>query len=273
MKRGRVSRYLILLACIVFGFIVLVPFLMMLLNSVKNTRESALFGLSLPTQWVFANYLTVLSKSHLARGFLNSFVICFSTVIFDNLFAAMAAFVIQRRRSLFNRVSFLLLFAGLIIPVSIIPTIRLMMQLHVHNTYIGIVFYYTAVVMPFSVFVLVGFMKSVPRELDESALMEGCSYFRMFFQVILPLLITALITVTIVVTVDVWNDFFGPFYLISDSRKWTIILGVYGFISLYQTNWGVVFAFMLLVIAPVLIIYFALQRYVIDGLTAGSLKG
>lgn len=271
--RRRVFRAIIVLVCVVFGLVVLIPFLMIILNSLKDVRESALFSLSLPGRWVFANYATVLSKSHLLRGFVNSFVISFFTVVVDNLFAAMAAFIIQRRNSWLTRASFLYIFAGLIIPVSIIPTIRFMMQLHVHNTYLGIVLYYTATVMPFSVFVLAGFMKSVPRELDESALIEGCSYPRMFFQVILPLLITALITVTIVVTVAVWNDFFGPFYLISDSRKWTVILDVYSFISLYQTNWGVVFAFMVLVITPVLIVYFALQRYIIDGLTAGSLKG
>ena len=78
---------------------------------------------------------------------------------------------------------------------------------------------------------------------------------------------------TIVVTVAVWNDFYGPFYLLSDSSKWTIILSIYDFISKYETNWGIVFAFMMLVITPILIVYFALQHYIIDGLTAGSLKG
>ena len=89
----------------------------------------------------------------------------------------------------------------------------------------------------------------------------------------LPLLITVLVTVTIVVLVSVWNDFFGPFYLMTDSRKWTIVLQVFNFVTMYSTNWGVVFAFMVMVVSPVLIIYLFLQRYIIDGLTAGSLKG
>jgi raffinose/stachyose/melibiose transport system permease protein len=249
------------------------PFLVILINSVKGDRQSALFGLGLPTKFVFQNYVSVFQDSNIVRGFVNSFIICGFTLIFDNIFAAMAAFVIQRKRSFMYRASFLLIFLGLIVPVSIIPTIKLMMQLHVYNTYLGIVLYYTATVMPFSVFLLTGFMKSIPRELDESALIEGSSYLRLFVQIILPLLMTALITVTIVVTVAVWNDFYAPFYLLSDSTKWTIILSVFNFISKYQTNWGVVFAFMMLVISPILIVYFTLQRYIIDGLTAGSLKG
>lgn len=264
---------MVFLACVLFGLIVVVPFLMILINSVKGVRQSALFSLAIPSKFLFENYASVLQQSNILRGFKNSLIICGSTLMFDNLFAAMAAFVIQRKRSLMYRSAFLLIFLGLIIPVSIIPTIKLMMQLHVYNTYLGIVLYYTATVMPFSVFVLTGFMNSIPRELDEAALIEGSSYFRLFFQIILPLLVTALITVTIVVTVAVWNDFFAPFYLLSDSRKWTVILSVFDFITRYQTNWGVVFAFMTMVISPILVVYFALQSYIIDGLTAGSLKG
>ena len=103
--------------------------------------------------------------------------------------------------------------------------------------------------------------------------MEGCSNIRLFASIIFPILTPALITVTIVVMTTVWNDFFGPFYLISDSRKWTVILKIYSFVSQYHTNWGLVFAFMVLVISPVLIIYLFLQNYIIAGLTAGSVKG
>jgi raffinose/stachyose/melibiose transport system permease protein len=127
--------------------------------------------------------------------------------------------------------------------------------------------------MPFTIFLLTGFMKSVPRELDEAALIEGSSYFRLFTQIIVPLLITPLITSSIVITTNVWNDFFAPFYLISSTKKQPIVISIHRFVSMYGTDWGVVFAFMVMVIAPVLLIYAFLQRYIIDGLTSGSLKG
>lgn len=271
--RMKPSGIVIQILCIFLASIIIIPFLMICMNSLKDIREAALFKLSLPSKWMWSNYKIVVNQSHILRGFRNSFIFCFFVVLLDALIASMAAFVIQRRKSKTVRGFYYLFILGLIVPVSIIPTIKLMMDLHIHNTYIGIILYYTATVMPFSVFLLTGFMKSVPKELDDAALVEGCSFFRLFFQIIVPLITPALITVTIVVIAAVWNDFFGPFYLISDSRKWTIILKIFSFMSQYQTHWGLVFAFMVLVISPVLIIYFLLQKYIITGLTAGSLKG
>ena len=272
MIGARATMWIVQIAAILIAAIVIIPFLMILLNSFKGIREAALFRLSLPTEWVFSNYVKVLSTSHIARGFANSLFICGSVVVLGNLFGAMAAFLIQRRggRLKLLYTTFIL---GLILPVSIIPTIKLMMQLGIHNTYLGIILFYTATALPFTVFLLTGFLKSIPREMDEAALVEGSSFFRLFFQIIMPLISPALITVTIVVTVNTWNDFFAPFYLISDSRKWTIILQIFSFMSQYQTNWGLVFAFMVIVVSPVLIVYLVLQKQILAGLTAGSVKG
>lgn len=273
MKRAVVSRAVVQLVAMLAAAVIVVPFLVIVLNSLKNVRESALFALSLPTAWQWDNYRTVLSRARIGRGFANSLLISAFTVVLTALTASLAAFVIQRRDSRPLRFAYYLFILGLIVPVSIIPTIRLMMQLKIHNTYPGIVLYYTAVQLPFSLFVLTGYLKSLPRELDEAVVMEGGGAWRLFGSVVVPLIMPALVTVTIVVVSNVWNDFFGPFYLISDSRKWTIILQVFSFVSQYQTNWGLVFAFMVLVIAPVLVIYLLLQRAIIEGLTAGSVKG
>ncbi len=272
MKRLRLLVLFVEILCVSLAAAVIVPFFMIAVNSLKGVREAALFGLSLPSKWMWSNYAKVLSESGILRGFANSIGLAAAVVLVDDVFAALAAFVIQRRRGAL-RLLYYLFFLGLIAPVAIVPTIRLMMDLRIHNTYPGIVLYYTATVLPFSVFVLTGFMKSLPRELDEAALMEGCGYARLFFRIIVPLIVSALVTVTIVVTTAVWDDFMGPFYLISDSRKWTIMLKIFSFMSQYETQWGLVFAFMMMVLAPVLAVYLALQRYIIEGLTAGSLKG
>ncbi|MDG0789915.1 carbohydrate ABC transporter permease [Cohnella ginsengisoli] len=255
------------------ALVILVPFYMILVNSFKGIRESALFGMGLPSTWNLDNYKEVFDKGNILRGFKNSFLISGLVVVCVTLFASMAAFVIQRRDDRFMRSAYLTFIMGLIVPVSIVPTIRLMGELHIRGTYLSLVMYYTAVLLPFAVFLLVGFMKQIPRELDEAALLEGCGYFRLYWRIILPLLVTVLVTVTIVVMVSVWNDFFGPFYLMTDSTKWTIVLQIFNFVSLYNTNWGIVFAFMVIVIAPILLVYLLLQRYIIDGLTAGSVKG
>lgn len=261
------------LVSVALALVVVIPFVIILLGSFKDIREAALFGLTLPGKWIWSNYDAVFEHAKIWRGFKNSLLISGLVVVTVNLFASMAAFVIQRRDSKLLRTVYYAFIVGLIIPVSIVPTIKLMGDLHIRGTYFSIIMYYTAVLLPFSIFLLVGFMKSIPRELDEAAVIEGAGQIRLFFQIVLPLLVTVLITVTIVVMIGVWNDFFGPFYLVTDSTKWTLVLQIFSFVTMYSTNWGVVFAFMVIVIAPVLLVYLLLQRYIIDGLTAGSLKG
>ncbi|RTE11501.1 carbohydrate ABC transporter permease [Paenibacillus whitsoniae] len=272
-NRTRIRLVLLEFLAIALACCILIPFFMILVNSFKGIRESALFGLSLPSKWEFTNYKEVFQQANILRGFKNSILISALVVLCVNVFASMAAFIIQRRDSRFLQGAYYLFIMGLIVPVSIVPTIKLMGDLHIKGSYFSLVMYYTAVLLPFAVFLLVGFMKSIPRELDEAALLEGCGYFRLYGQIVLPLLMTVLVTVSIVVMVSVWNDFFGPFYLMTDSTKWTIVLQIFNFVTMYSTNWGVVFAFMVLVVSPVLIVYLILQRYIIDGLTAGSLKG
>jgi raffinose/stachyose/melibiose transport system permease protein len=259
--------------CIVLSAIILVPFAMMFVNSFKDMRESALFRLTLPTNFTLENYINVLSKPYFWRGLRNSLFITSIVTFLVSLSAAMAAFIIQRKAGKLGNMLYFALFAGIIVPVSIIPTIQLMMQTRIHNTFLGIILFYTAINLPFSVFLLTGFMKTVPREIDEAAMIEGCSYTRLFVQLIIPLLRTPLVTCTIVTVTNVWNDFQAPFYLISDSRKWPIVISIYNFVSQYYTNWGSVFAFMMMAILPVLTVYALLQKHIIAGLTTGAVKG
>lgn len=273
MKKIHPSRIFLFIFCIAVSALVLVPFAMILVNSFKSARESALFNLALPAELLWKNYSFVLSKPAVIRGFTNTLLIGVFAVVVTNVAASMAAFVIQRRGGALAKAMYYVFLLGLVIPISIIPTIRLMMATHLHNTFPGIILYFVSTNLPFSIFLLTGFMGTVPRELDEAAMLEGCGHFRMFFQVIVPLIKTVLVTTTIVVAIAVWDDFMGPFYLISDFKKWTIVLNIYSFVSQYETNWGVVFAFLVLVMAPIMLLYFALQRYIISGLTAGSVKG
>ena len=272
ISRKTYSLFLYVL-CIALSVVILVPFAMMFVNSFKNMRESALFRLTLPEAPTLENYVNVLSKSYFWRGLRNSLIITSIATFLVNASAAMAAFVIQRKQGKMGNWLYFALFGGIIVPVSIIPTIQLMMQTRIHNTYLGIILFYTAINLPFSVFLLTGFMKTVPREIDEAALIEGCSYPKMFLLLIVPLLRTPLVTSTIVTVTNVWNDFQAPFYLISDSKKWPIVISIYNFVSQYYTNWGTVFAFMMMAVLPVLIVYALLQKHIIAGLTSGAVKG
>ena len=274
MKTSRTIGNLIVYAILAIGLVlVLTPFLMMFLNSFKNARESALFKISWSQNASMENYRMIIANRSFWRGMMNSLIITVSAVVTTNTVASMGAFFIQRMGNKLSQIAYFLFFIGLVVPISIIPTIKVMQWLQIHNTYPGIVLFYTSTNLPFTIFLLTGFMKSVPRELDEAALLEGSSYTRLFLQIIVPLMMTPLVTTTIVITTNVWNDFFAPFYLISSSKRQPIVISIHRFVSMYGTNWGTVFAFMVMVISPVLIIYAFLQKFIIAGLTSGSLKG
>ncbi len=272
-SRNKTYHIFLIVLAVFLSIIILTPFGMMVVNSFKDMKESAQFKLTLPENPTLENYVTVLSKPYFWRGLKNSFIITIAATFLVNASASMAAFIIQRRNGKLGSIVYFALFGGIIVPISIIPTIKLMMQTGTHNTYIGIILFYAAINLPFATFLLTGFMKTVPREIDEAALIEGCSYPRMFTMIILPLLRTPLVTSTIVTVTNVWNDFLAPFYLVSDSKKWPIVISIYNFVSQYYTNWGTVFAFMMMAILPVLIVYALLQRHIIAGLTTGAVKG
>lgn len=255
------------------SFSVLIPLYMIVVNSVKNPSEAAKLGFSLPSEFHFENYLTVFSQGNVVGGYLNSILISGLTVTVIIVSASLAAFVIQRRNSRLTNYLYYLFVMGLVIPVALVPTIKMLVGLHLHNTYTGMIMYYSAVLLPFTIFLLTGYLKTVPRELDESAIMDGCSYIKLFFFVIFPIIRPVVVTASLIIIINIWNDFMGPFYLLSDSSKWTVTVSVYNYIGKYGTSWNLVFADVAVVILPVLILYFFLQNYIVDGMTAGAIKG
>jgi|HigsolmetaAR203D_1030402.scaffolds.fasta_scaffold01777_8 raffinose/stachyose/melibiose transport system permease protein len=272
-NRGARNRLILELCLLAWALVVLVPFYMILVNAFKDTGEAGRFGLGLPSEWKWDNFSVVFQKGKILRGYMNSALIAGCTLVLASLSAALASFSIQRNNRRFTNFIYYLFVLGLVIPVALIPTIKLMMSLHIHNTYPGMVMYYSAVLLPFSVFLLTGFLKTVTRELDDSAIIDGCGPIRMFAIVILPLLKPVMVTACLFIVMSVWNDFMGPFYLLSDSSKWTVTVSVFSYVNQFGTHWNLVFADILIVITPVLVFYFFLQEHIVEGMTAGAVKG
>lgn len=266
----RVSLELVLLALVL---IVIVPFYMILIDSLKNDREAALFGLNFPTVWKPSNYREVLLHGGVIRGYLNSATVSGFSLVLIGISASLAAFSIQRNGTRFTTGIYYIFVLGLVVPVSIVPTIKILMVLGLHNTYVGMILFYSAVLLPFSVFLLTGYLRTIPRELDDSAYIDGCRPLRLYRAIILPMMQPAIVTSTLLTIMAIWNDFLGPFYLLSDAKKWTVTITVFAYIGQFTTNWGLVFADITVVMLPILILYFILQRYIVDGMTAGALKG
>lgn len=255
------------------SLVVIVPFMIVLLNSLKTETDASLMNLSIPKSIQLQNYLEVITKGNMIRSFLNSLLISTLCVVLGIIVSAMAAFIISRNKSGFNRFCYYFFFIGLIAPVNYITTIKMLKVLHINNTYTGMILFNAALAIPFAVFLFTGFISTVPKEIDESGMIDGCSSLNLFFRIVFPLLKPVTITASILTFISSWNDFMTPLYILNQSEKWTMILSVYNFWGFYTAQWNLICSVIVLTLLPILIVYIFAQKYIIAGMTAGSVKG
>ncbi len=254
--------------------ICLVPMLLILLNSLKDSLGASEMNLRFPTlpiQW--SNFLVVIEKGKLLTSFMNSCIYSVLSVLLCTILASMASYVFSRNRSKWNRFLYLYMVLGITMPVNYVALTKVMMLLKLNNTRLGIVLLYTAMQLPFSVFLIHGFVAKLPAELDEAAVIDGCSPVRLFVSVILPLLKPAVATVIVLTFLNTWNEFVSPLYFLSSSSKWPMTLSVYNFFGMYFKDWNLVCADILLTSLPVILVYLLGQKYIVSGMTAGAVKG
>ena len=261
------------LLCICLSLIVLAPLYLVLINSFKTKSESARMQLSLPTQWVFSNYADVFKKAKLMTGFTNSMIYSFVSTTAGVLLCAMAAYVLSRKRTKINNFIYYFFICGLFFPVNYITLVRVFQWMNLTNTRLGIILVFTSAMIPFCVFTMYSFVETIPKELDEAAVIDGANPTTLFFRVVLPLLKPTLMTCFILQFMGVWNDFLTPLYLSSKSKLHPMTMSVYQFFGKEGSNWNYVFADIVLTVIPVVAVYGLGQRYIIGGVTAGAVKG
>ncbi len=275
----RVICYLFLT---IYFFIVVYPMWWLLYTSLKTDREIFLNPFSLPVwsdlQWV--NFTNAWIKGEFSDYFLNSVILTCSTVSVSVFMAAMAGYALARFRFFGARPIFFYFLAGLMIPLqlAIVPLFFQMKDLDLLNSHLGILLVYVAFGMPFAIFILTGFFKSLPSSLHESALIDGASEFRAFWSIMLPLARPGLITVGIFSFLATWNEFFMAFMFLSGEGSQylrTLPLGLANItiVSQYRSDWGMAFAGLVLIMAPTMMVYVFLQQYLTKGITLGALKG
>ena len=247
------------------------PLWMVLINSLKSTKESASFSIELPIEWMFSNYQIVFQETNILKAFFNGIIISSGSVVLTVVFSAIAAFSIARSRQRWANIFYYIFLCGLVIPVAFIPTYLVLDKLTLLNTYSGLILVSATYGLPMSIFLFAGFMKSIPRELDEAAMIDGCPPLRMLFQVIIPLLKPVSVTLIIFNFVGSWNDIQVPLYF-SKSDKWALPLTVYNFYGAHSSSWNLIFADIVITVLPLLILYIFGQKYIISGMTAGAVK-
>ncbi|MDO5423440.1 MAG: carbohydrate ABC transporter permease [Eubacteriales bacterium] len=257
----------------IFSLVVLIPLLLIVVNAFKTPAETAILTLKLPQEWQFSNFSDIFAKTNIVRAFLNSVLITVASVGGSVLLGTTAGYVLSRRRDSFNNKVYAFFLIGMIVPVQIIALVEMLQTIHMMDSYIGMIMVYIGMFIPQTVFLVYGFVGSLPQEMDEAGIMDGCSAIRLFVKIMLPLMKPVVVTLFITQFVFVWNDFQLPLYLIKSSSRWTIVLGVYNFLGQYSSQWNMVCAYILVSSAPVVLVYLMGQKYIIDGMVAGAVKG
>jgi raffinose/stachyose/melibiose transport system permease protein len=260
----------------VISVIFLIPFAFLLLTAAKTQAEAGQLEFSLPTRWVLIDNFRQAIEARdymLVTAFINSTIITVASVAIMVVLGAMVAYVLQRRPSKWTKVADVLILSGLIIPPAVVPTVWVLQQLSLFKTLQGMVLIEVAFGLSFCILLFRAFIATIPRELDEAAIIDGASPLRVFFSIIFPLLRSVIVTVIVIQSVNVFNDFVNPLYFLPGDENATVQLTLFNFQSQYSTSYHLLFADILLITIPPLIMFMFFNRRIVEGLTAGAVKG
>jgi raffinose/stachyose/melibiose transport system permease protein len=272
LKRYGLGALTIAATIIVF----VIPLAFMVLTAMKDRREAAKLEFSWPTNIAFVeNFEEVISARRfmLVTAFINSTILTVASVTILVVLAAMVAWVLQRRRSRWNAFANFLILSGLIIPPAVVPTIWVLQGMGLFKTLPGLILIEIAFGLSFCIMLFRAFIATIPKELDEAAVIDGCGPVRLFFRVIFPLLRSVIVTVVVVQSVAIFNDFQNPLYFLPGDANATVQLTLFNFQSQYSTSYNLLFMNILLITIPPFIMYLFFNRQIVAGMTAGAVKG
>ncbi|MGZ0145579.1 carbohydrate ABC transporter permease [Kribbella sp. WER1] len=271
-RKWVLSAVAILVSIVVF----VIPFAFILLTAVKDRTQAADLSFSWPHQFrIVQNFVEVVRARDfmLVIAFINSTILTVASVTGMVVLAAMAGFVLQRRKSRWNGFINFLVLAGLIIPPAVVPTIWVLQKFGLFRTMPGLILIEIAYGLSFCILLFRAFVATIPRELDEAAIIDGAGPLKLFFRVVFPLLRSVIVTVVVVQSVNVFNDFVNPLYFLPGDKNATVQLTLYNFSSQYSTQYNLLFMDILLITIPPLIMFLFFNRQIVAGMTSGAIKG
>lgn len=252
------------------------PIFLMFNNSLKPFSEVVLDVIALPKQLEFLNYVDVISKMKYMKLFSNNLVITLIGVAGIVLFSALPAYMIDRRQGRYTRIVHMFVITPMLIPFQtiMITLLKVMNIINLSGSTWGLGIQYWGFGIPMATFIYYNFMKTIPRSLDESALMDGASTIRTFISIILPLLKSVTATVIVLDVMWIWNDFLLPLLMVNSRQETkTLVLSAYTFVGQFNTQWHYAMTAMVLAVLPSILFFILLQRYIVDGVVAGAVKG
>jgi raffinose/stachyose/melibiose transport system permease protein len=272
-NKKRLRLFGVNLVAWLISLLILTPLLLILLNSVKTSQSASDMSLALPLDGLhFENYNQVIGTGKLGITFLNSLLYSCGSVLLCVTLSAACAYVFSRNRCRLHRALYLFIVLGITMPVNFVSLMKVMQFTLLQNTRLGIILLYTAIQLPFNVFLIYSFVGKIPRDIDEAAVIDGCAPMRLFISVVFPLLKPVLVTVMVLTFLNTWNEFVLPLYFLGSSKMWPMTLAVYNFFGMFATDWNLVSADIVLTSLPVVIVYLLGQRYIVSGMTAGAVE-
>jgi raffinose/stachyose/melibiose transport system permease protein len=256
------------------SILMLYPIVVVLLSGFKTTAEIYSTPFALPASFSLANLTTIWEQTRFPRYLINSAIVTVSSVTCILVVGTLAAYALARYRFRGNELIYLFFLSGLMVPLklAIIPLFIQLTSLGLIDTHFGLILVYTAMGLPSAVFILTGFLRTLPFELEESARIDGASEGRIMWSIMLPLARPAMVIAGIHNAVPIWNDFFFPLVMVQTDALKTLPQGLTIFMGEYNTDWGVLFAGLTLAALPMTLVYMALSRQFIAGLTHGAVK-
>ena len=256
---------------------VIFPMIWMIYSSFKTDQELFFSPWAAPVELQWDNFARAWTKAHVGDYLLNTLIVVVPALLLTLIISAMAAYVLARFEFVGRRFLFYMFLSGMLFPVflALVPLFNLVNQLKMLNTFHGLILVYIAYSLPFTIFFLTGFFKTLPTEIEESAIMDGANPYQVFFKVMLPMASPGLISMGIFNFLGMWNQYILPLVLISDESKYMLSQGLAFmlFKQFYENDWSALFAALTIIMVPTLIVYITFQKQIQDGITTGALKG
>lgn len=274
-KKHIIKTWILSIAALAVGIVFISPLYLVFVNSVKTVREIYLSPLGLPVEISWNNFGRVMEKIDFGQALKNSLFFVVFGVAGLLVICSMAAYRLARHRTRVNKFVYLLLVSSILVPFQtvMIPLIKIIASIGLYNTRIGVLLAYYGYGIPFAVFLFYGFLSSIPREIEEAALIDGGSLFQVYRCIILPLLKPICVTVAVLDVLWIYNDFLLPFVLISDNELRTLPLVMYTFFTAYERPWDLAMASLTMVLTPAIIMFVILQKQITGGIVSGAVKG
>ncbi len=275
MKKRSVLSIAVYVFLALGALFTLSPLILALINSFKSNGEILTNVLSLPTGISGENYVRSFDKMHYLRSLINTVILAVGSVSLIVLFSALAGWKLCRTKTKFSKFLLSLFIFSMLIPFNsiMIPLYKVVMTFNIKNSLIGLCFVYAGLGVSMAIFLYHGFVKGIPKELEEAAAIDGCSPLQTFFRIVFPMLKPVTATICITNVLWIWNDFLLPLIVISDNKKYTLLLSTNTLFGQYSSDWSAILSALVIAALPVIVFYALLQKQILKGITDGAMKG